>query len=365
MNRGVKRLLLALLGAIAIAGASILWVETSCIARSFNPAPPRLAGLENEASYRRAEGDSYLTFPEWNIVYAYADLAGVTRQRSESKFDYLQAITGFWSSLCTSTRVASGIGPVTWEQKATNYIIALSFSAEMAIKGVWERTIGAITVLLSGDHATAEDRYAQHLLEDYAAFLKQTPWYKYRFADEVVRFWLSTPFIEPGVGPGGYIRKVERRIALTLEWSVKSVYASAMAALAGLSPADLRIKSVVAGLTPADIAADPRIKKLREVAPGQTLIETPRYDAFTDIMRGLSKRGRAFLEIAGAHRILTTVIARDGAALDTKGRLLFSNPVQAQPGFRRLGYDVDVRDLTAHIAEVERQGAVFEHAYDY
>ena len=43
MNRGVKRLLLALVGAIAIAGASILWVETSCIARSFNPAPPRLA----------------------------------------------------------------------------------------------------------------------------------------------------------------------------------------------------------------------------------------------------------------------------------------------------------------------------------
>ena len=41
----------------------------------FNIADPK---------YRRAEGDSYLTYPEWYIVYTYADLAGVTRQSYKS-----------------------------------------------------------------------------------------------------------------------------------------------------------------------------------------------------------------------------------------------------------------------------------------
>src|SRR5262249_19199595 len=42
----------------------------------------------DDAKYPRAEGDSFLTYPEWYIVYAYSDLAGVTRAASESSFDY-------------------------------------------------------------------------------------------------------------------------------------------------------------------------------------------------------------------------------------------------------------------------------------
>jgi len=361
----LKRIFIALLFLVAFAAGPILWVETTCVASAPASALPRLAGLEKEPGYRRAEGDSFLTFPEWNIVYAYADLAGVTARASESKFDYLESIRGFWRSLCTATRAASSVGPVTSSQKATNYIIALSFTAEMVAKGFWERTIGALTVAASGEHATFEDRFALRVLDEYAHFLKQTPWYQFPFGAELARFWYQTPFIQDGLGPGGYLRKIERRFALTIEWGVKTIYAQLMAALAGLSPADLKIKSVVAGLTPGDIAAEPRITRIRDLAPGQTLIETPRYDAFTDIMRGFAKKNRAFVEIAGARHILTTVIAREGATLDTKAHELFANPIQSRAGWRRIGYDVDVRDLTAHIADVERQGAEFEHAYDY
>jgi hypothetical protein len=95
--------------------------------------------------YKRAAGDSYLTFPEWNIVHAYADLAGVTRSASESAFDYLSAISGFWTSLCGTTRAASRTGDVTAGQTVTNYIIGVSFTVEMAIQGGYERSLGALT----------------------------------------------------------------------------------------------------------------------------------------------------------------------------------------------------------------------------
>ena len=71
----------------ALLALPVIWVETSCQA----PGPARqMQTLDlKEERYKRAEGDSFLTFPEWYIVHAYADLAGVTRQSSESSFDYV------------------------------------------------------------------------------------------------------------------------------------------------------------------------------------------------------------------------------------------------------------------------------------
>ena len=347
--------------AVALCCAPIAWVETSCTAPAVRQAAPSLSALRDEPNYRRAEGDSFLTYPEWNIVHAYADLAGVTRQASESSFDYVEAMSGFWKSLCTATSTAGSIGPVTFDQKMTNYIIALSFTAEMAVKGMYERTIGAASVALRGPQRTAEDEFALRLLDDYAAFLKQTPWYQFPFASELARLWRETPMT--GHSPS---RKIERRIALSLEYGAKAIYAKAIGVLAGLSPADLLIKSVVADLEPSDIIADARIRKIRNLDHGATLIETPRYDAFTSIARGLGARGRAFDEIAGAHRILTTILVKDGVPIDYDGaRPIFSLVIQSRPGWRRIGLDTQVSSLARQIGLVEAQGAQFEHAYDY
>ena len=94
-------LLAVLVAAIAIPVAS---VEYGCVAPA---ATPRTTAPLVDAADRRQLGDSYLTYPEWYIVHAYADLAGVTRQSSESAYDYLTGIGGFWSSLCRATEIAS------------------------------------------------------------------------------------------------------------------------------------------------------------------------------------------------------------------------------------------------------------------
>src|SRR5437773_753042 len=57
------------------------------------PAPPpcdaeRAARLVDAPGYARRESDSYLSFPEWDIVYAYDDLAGVLAHGDESDFAY-------------------------------------------------------------------------------------------------------------------------------------------------------------------------------------------------------------------------------------------------------------------------------------
>jgi len=358
--RILRGLGVALVALAALAATPVVYVEARC-------GPPGAPAAEYspftvaEADYRRAEGDSYLTYPEWYIVHAYADLAGVTRQSSESSFDYLSSAAGFWKSFCRATIAAGKVGPVTAEQKTTNYIIGLSFTGEMAVIGAYERTIGALTAWLRGPRRTAEDEFALSVADDYAAFLQQTPWYRYPFFPTLARFWRETPF-----GGGNVVRSAERRLALTLEYGGKGLYAIPIGALAGVSPADLTIRSVVSRLDDDDLAADPRIKKLRDLDDRSTLIETPRYQEFTDIARRLGARGRYFFEIAGNQRILTTILAPENATIMTpNAEKLFVISLQSRPGWRRIGLDTKVRELANQIGFVEKQGAEFEHAYDY
>jgi hypothetical protein len=342
---------------IVAVAAPIIAIETGC----GNGASPRVdttAAMVQEPGYRRAEGDSYMTYPEWYIVHAYADLAGVTHQSSESRYNYASAITTFWSSMCRATETARAMGPVTFDQRVTDYIIGISFSLEMAVQGLYERTVGAATAWLRGEGKTAEDAFNQRFLDDYAQFLQQTPWYQYPFRAELVRFWRETPwsFRSP-------VRSAERRFALSLEYGVKGLYAVAIGALAGISPADLTIMTVI---KPSDGAAVNSVSIVRELDGGLLLVKTPRYEAYTDILRAWAKNGTKVIEIAGNHRILTTVVAPESLMVHAAGsRQIFAIPIQSRRGWQRLGLDTEVPMLTDVIAAVEQEGAKFEHAYDY
>jgi hypothetical protein len=349
----------AALAALAIVATAIpvVVIEVGC-GRGEVPVSQDRAAIVADPGYRRAEGDSYLTYPEWNIVQAYADLAGVTREASESRYNYARAIATFWSSMCSATATARKIGPVTPDQRITDYIIGASFSLEMAVQGLYERTIGALTAWLRGEKKTPEDEFNQRFLEDYAAFLQQTPWYQYPFKEELIRFWRETPW-----SSASPVRSIERRFALSAEYGLKGLYAVAIGALASYSPADLTIMSVIRQSNDATVKD---VAIIRELGGGMLLVRTPRYEAFTNILRAWAKNGTSVVEIAGNDRILTTVIAPRRSAIDAPGSTrIFAIPIQSKPGWERIGFDTEVPMITAQIIAVERQGAVFEHAYDY
>ena len=351
---------MALAASAAAAVCTIITMESRCNARLEPVTNPYRSVLA--ATDHRDEVNTYLTYPEWAVVHAYEDLAGVMRAGSESDFKYFRTISGFWSSLCQVKRLATSRGKVAFDYTAALYIIGFSITAEMGIKGLYEDTIGAVTAWIRGANRTPEDDFALATADDYAASLRQVPWYEYPFGTKLIRFWADTP-----LWGGNVIRKIERRVALTLEYGSKMVYARGIKALAGLSPAPLQIRSVVQGLDAGDVAAEPRIKLLSSSA-GTAAIETPRYREFTDIMRGLAARNRNFVEIAGNQRIFVTLIAKDQdfvLAPSDQAMLLLSVPIQAHPGWRRLGVDVKVPLLLEFIRQLPGKGAELEHVYDY
>ena len=362
MRRWARRVAIALLALAAVASIPILWIENACTApsdRLLKSRPP----LVREPGYARRESDSYLSFPEWHIVYAYEDLAGVLRQGDESQFAYGRQIAGFWQSLCQLTRVVTARSDVGRDTKVMLYTIGWSFTAELAIKGAYETTIGHAFEWLRGPGKTAEDVFIARDMEAYAQFLHQTPWYEYPFGWRLLAFWRSTP-----LSGGHWPRKLERRAVITTEYGVKAIYGALVrrASATALGASDLEIQTVVVGLDATDAAREPDMKVVRTLGGGRTLIRTPRYQAYTDLLLRLARRGRDVVEIAGNHRILVTVLAPKRAMptlADTTE--LFEAPIQSLPDRRRLGLDVAVEQLAAVIRTLEGAGATIEHIYDY
>jgi hypothetical protein len=307
---------------------------------------------------RRDEIDTYLTYPEWSIVYAYDDLAAVSRRSSESDFNYFGSIRQFWTSMCAVKRIASSRGDIALDYDAMLYIIGFSFTAEMAIQGAYEKTIGAFTAWLRDSVRTPEDKFALSVEDDYAHFLRQRPWYEYPFGATLVRFWREARF-----GYASPVRAVERRIALTLQYGIKAPYAKLIGFIADASPAPTTIRSVIVDLRDQDLTADRRIVLVRRDG-AMTVIETPRYQELTDILAELARNGRNVREIAGNRRILLTVLS-PGCRGPDGDTLLFSIPLQTTPGWCRQGLDVQVPQLADLLRSMKPGGPQLEHVFDY
>lgn len=354
-----RRLGVAFAVLVVMATMPVLWIETACV----SSPPARVAKPTSllEPQHRRDEINSYLTYPEWSIVHAYEELAAVTRRSSECDYAYFGAIRRYWSSLCSITELASSRGSISNEYRIMLHVIGLSFAAEMGVKGLYEKTIGRVTALFRGSRKTPEDMFALNVADEYAAFLRQTPWYEYPFASRLGQFWAQTSLIG-----GNPLRKIERRIALSLEWSAKSLYAQLIGLGAASMPAALRIRSVVADLDVGDIAADPRITLVQRHAQGASIIETDRYRTLTEVLSGLAKRGRNLQEIAGNTSILITILAPVEEPVVLKdATIVFQVPVQGRPGWHRVALDVKVPQLLALMRHIEGGKLTLEHVYDY
>ena len=141
MSVRLKRLsiILAVLICVLLVAAAIpiVVVEAGCGQRRHPWDPGRPLTDIQDAGYRRAEGNSFLTYPEWYIVHAYTDLAGVTRRSSEVRLRIWTARSpGFWTEPVPcdgdGAKNRAGDGRSTHHQLCDQ---ASSFSLEMAVQG--------------------------------------------------------------------------------------------------------------------------------------------------------------------------------------------------------------------------------------
>jgi len=366
MLRWLRRILavVAILIALSVL-VPLAYIEGTCRPASGAAAagaPAVTLPAIDEPGYRRKLNNTFFTFPEWYIVYSFEDFGRFLDRSSESHFNYLGHIFGFWRSFCTINRAVPATGESLTEVKTMIYIIGISYSVEYAVKGFYENTIGRAFEWIRGEKRTPQDEFGRAVLQDYAAFLYTIPWYKYPFReklDGLMAISAPTP---------SSLRSWERDFALGAEYFAKIGYASliqkALDAGGDNEPRDIMF--AVATLPPALLAKEPRIKPVRALNAQWQLVQAPRYKAFTEILQGLLDQGFGVAEIAGNHDIFITVIAPDAAKLDIKGTAeLFSLGLDARPGFRRAGLKAQIDRLVDINRELKARGASIEHFYDY
>jgi hypothetical protein len=153
------------------------YVELACRG---DAVPQGYRPLIADAAHQRREANTYLTYPEWHIVYAYDGLAEALKTGDEHAFDYVASVAGFWRATCAVMQVADAHGGADFDTRTMIHTIGVSFTAEMAAKAAYEETVGRATGWMRGREKTPQDRAVAAMAIDYAAFLRQTPWYQYQ-----------------------------------------------------------------------------------------------------------------------------------------------------------------------------------------
>ena len=350
---------------VPVAGLALGFVTTSAPEASLGtPAPPPVAigdRLRVEIpGYQRPEESTYLTYPEWAIVYAAREYAGFVAGRRESGFPYWAYVGRFWQDYATMIRASSAY-PFNSEYPLMLVVIGTSHTIEHVLQWAYENTAGRLTEATSGVPVAA-DRYLAATAAEYAAFLDQVPWYEFPYAQK--RAGLLDRALADADDPVG---TTERKAGYGLAYSIKQGYADLIRSglAASSAPAALDIHVWSKGPVGEAIRGEADTALVRDLSADGAVFVTKRYQVFTDMIPRLIDRGMTFVEIGGNDEIQMTVMSEAEIAPPAGTALLFSYELPAQPALRRTGLVARVDALHTVIPELAGKAVRLEHVYDY
>jgi len=360
----IRRILLLAAALFCVFVAGVIYFTVHCKAASSQPKPPvsqaaearkkETAGIKD---YARPEESTYLTYPEWYIVWSYQEKADFQEKRLPSGFSYFTAITQYWSGYCcvfgiTRDRYAFNVG-----DHVMLAVIGSSFSVEYALKGVYEKTIGKLTEWLSNNDPVNEDRYAYKVAREYADFVHSRPFYEFKFWPKFKALWSETS------APGPHkIRKWERKLFLSLDYTIEAFYCWL---IEQLTHATYGIEGSETYAWIDDAPNHPKVRRIKQVGPKSFLVVMPRYQEFTTVAQEIARQGARFVEIAGNEEIVLTLLTPVSWTGNLpQGKVLFKSGIPTQPDRQRVAMSVPVSSLH-DLLNSRPAGVELEHIYDY
>jgi FAD/FMN-containing dehydrogenase len=317
------------------------------------------AQLVRREGYQRPEDQTYLTLPEWYIVYSADELGRHLENGNPTAFPWFGSLSQFWTLYRHVSAATADRYPFNTGYHAMIGVIGASYSMEYGLKGLYESTVGRATLWWDGDTRgqSPEELLYREVARDYGAFLHHTPFYAFPFAEKRDAVWAL---------PGGpwTVRRLERRVAIWTEFAMKGVWCGLMAW--GTEAAYGEEATHIQAWVRADPAAldVEGVVLLETLGDGNLLIGVPRYEPFSSAVPLLVDRGVEFVEIAGNDRILMTLIAPSGwNDVGQWASVVHEWPLLTDPDHKRVAVDVAVDrldDLRSKLSDVQ-----IDHLYDY
>jgi hypothetical protein len=334
--------------------AAALFV-TLASAQSVQPLAPK--------EHARGVEQTFLTYPEWFLVFSPDEYATFTEHGPPSEFPFWGHIREFWQAYAAVTRETSRRGErFNFGYHVMIMVIGVSTTVEYAARSVYETLVGRVAELTRGPELTQEDIYAARVAREYVDFIRVSPWYQFDFRARLVGLWKETD----GFGPG-LIRKWERKYALTTEYVVKAVYGGLIGKGTAAGYERPLLVTAVALDRPTNVPSAALAPAAGPLPAG--LILLPRYDAFTGASLAVAREGANFREIAGngpdADILVSVVIPTGWNTRRLETRELFRQPIITQPGTERAALVMPVGSLAENLRQLDAIHARVEHVFDY
>lgn len=180
-----------------------------------------------DASYKRPFAITFASLPEWYIVYSADEYGRVLRDGMPSQFFFSRANYEYWRQYDLIKKLVANEQDthVVKEYDTVLKVIGVSFSLENTIKALYENTIGKVSEKLANNKQTPEDHLAAEVATYYAVFLYDYPWYDFPYFSYFKKLWIIKK-TENCCTLGQNIRRVERKIFMSIEFLVKAGYSS-------------------------------------------------------------------------------------------------------------------------------------------
>jgi hypothetical protein len=373
MWRWLRRLLVAIIAVIVVAvaipvlGLAYGFLTTGPVTL-VRTAPPDGASLRISAQfadeidgYKRPEESTFLTYPEWAIVYAAREYAGFVSSQPPSAFPYWAYIGRFWQDYAVMIR-ASEAYPFNFQNHLMLMVIGVSHTVEHAVQWGYENTIGRLAELAAGFESVPEDTYQADVAAEYAAFLDQVPWYRFPYAEKRAGLWNVE-----SAGGWAAVRSWERKLGFGLAYTIKQGYAdlikSGLDATSDAALLDIHVWAQ--GPVREAIAGEPDTEIVRDLGEDGMAFVTRRYQVFTEMVPRQIEKGVRFIEIGGNRLIFLTALTDGDIALPHGVQPVFDYVLPAEPETRRIGVVVAVSQLHEALPALGEAGARLEHIYDY
>ena len=288
------------------------------------------------AEYRRAPENTFLTFPEWYLVYSPREYARFIVDRPPSQFPYLGHLGQFWQGYRAIYQATKDTKPFNLDYHVMIWVIGISTTGEYGLKEAYETVVGRVAEASSAGKPTAEDRLAADVAREYVDFLDGEPWFNFDFLARFKRLWTTT-----GLWGDHPLRKWERKYFLTSEYLAKAAYGWVVKKSSESSYGiESQFTIVVLDHAPPLEFAD--VKVLERFPDGTVLAQLPRYQAFARAAAALARARVNFLEIAGNNGpILVSAVVSESyqpSGVD----VLFVQPIMTEPGRKRIAFTVNV-----------------------
>lgn len=290
----------------------------------------------------RPADQTFLTYPEWFLVFSPEEQANYFKQHTASTLSFKSHTRQIWESYKIVNDQIKDNFPTNTGYHFMIWVIGTSATVEYEIKALYETLVGRITD--TGIPLTDEDKFNAVFTQDYVDFIKDRPWYEFDFKTRLKTLWTGTSFFD-----SHFLRKLDRKYLLTSELLVKTVYGK----LIGLGT-----KQVYEEAVPTTAV----------ILENDSLVYLPRYDQFANAAVELAKKGHTFKEIAGnTSAILLTALAdTENNRLPTIGKLIFTQPLTSHSQTDRLAVTIPVSQLHEILLQLDvKRDIKIEHVFDY